>query len=174
MSDELANLVQSIAAVATPLAVLFVGYFINRTAQDRSETLARSTSWHEHWADDFLNSANELDECAGEVFMLFWKAAMQSQNPNVFPNWESQQRELHDQYLPSVLAAFGAHLELLKFIKFAPITGSNLSKAADQLVEELRSWISSNGGQAERFHSLRFEFNKCVRKTHAELLTLDN
>lgn len=120
---------------------------LNRTIQRQNAVTQRQSSWLARWAEDFLKTASTFDESVTSFYMLWYLNHVKSVN-NLTGAVE-EQRSLHLESLQPVMDLQRSLWELSKYASFAPITGSNLEKAANALSDEVSGWLRNKGGDVQ-------------------------
>ena len=169
-SQDSIEILKLVASIATPISIAIVGIIINGTIQPQNAIAQRQSSWLTKWADDFLKTANDLNEAATSFMLVYasseWKVS------NHFPGALQEQELLPNEILPLILALNRACLEMSKFAGFAPVSEKGSVEAAGAILDEANSWMKGQGGNPQVLRQKQLTFNRNARNVHAELLGL--
>lgn len=154
---------------ATPLTVALSSIWLNKTIQTQNTNAQRQSSYLQRQADEFLKVTSVINDEATSVVMAFWWAVhLETQNRferatedvglDISPQWRGLQR---------------AQWDMCRYLPLAPRSGTELSEATDQLLNEVNGWAEKHGGNVETFREKQLAFNARVRTVHAEILALE-
>jgi len=163
--------IRDLASAVTPIAVVVLGIYINRTIQNQNKIAERRSALTKQWADEFSRLVDEVYNTSVRVFILYFQAS----HEDLFVTTEKAKfyEDMNSEVRQIALSLYQQKMYLEKFVDLAPRTGSAFDIALTNLHNEVRSWFAAKGGNADKFRNLRATFNQSARDTHREILQLD-
>lgn len=164
--DIVAHL-KDVASIVTPIMIVLLGLRINSSIQTQNRIAERESGFVKHWADKFSGIAENIDAAATGVFRIYYRAANQGQLGEYRGDVMADVRNL-----AADLEEYRIILE--NFVALSPKTGGDLRRSFGELQNTCADWFRNRGGDVQGLQRAQAGFNQCARKTHRELLQLED
>jgi hypothetical protein len=161
------TIIQAVAALATPLVVLFFGLQINRRLEQSKLTLSKEKEWQTKWADSFFSSASEFNQAVEDSIMLLYEIGQQPQND---PRGVIKEKE-------KLLWAASEKIQrtewsLKTHVQFAEKNRDAVLLNASKVMGQCAQLFKEKKGSLEEIREALFNFNAASKAAHRELLAL--
>jgi len=164
---DILPVIQAVAAIATPLVVLVLGWQINRRLEQSKLSLSKEKEWQTKWAESFFLSASGFNQAVEDSVHLLFEISQQLQDDSrgVIPEkekllWEASERIQRTEW------------SLKTHVQFAPRNRKAVLEAASKVIELCEQLFKEKRGNLEEIRAALFEFNAASRAAHRELLAL--
>jgi cell division protein FtsL len=163
MNQNTIEVFKLISSFLTPLAVIFIGYTINKNVERAKATIVKEKEWQVRWAELFLDQAIEFNKNVSTVVASLY--ALQSIKEN-----SEASTEIIKQLTSSNYKLAYADWDIRNFAQFAKENNEAVIEKQQLLIAKLSKLIKDKKGSLEEIRQIQFEYNLAVRKAHNEIL----
>jgi hypothetical protein len=161
------SIIQTVAALATPLVVLVLGWQINRRLEQSKLSLSKEKEWQTKWAESFFLSASGFNQAVEDYVHLLFEISQQPKGDSrgVAQDkekllWEASERIQRTEW------------SLKTHVQFASRNREAVLAAASKVIELCAQLFKEKKGNLEEIRRALFAFNDASRAAHRELLAL--
>jgi hypothetical protein len=167
----LLQIVQSTAALATPLVVLFVGLLINRRLEQSKAAISKERDWQSRWAESFLSRASNFNDAVEDLVILLFQCGELSRLHDETSQSRLNQKSLAVNEARDRLQK--AEWSLKIHVNFASRHGGDVMKETEQIFSLVANLLNSKQGPLDPIREALIRFNAAVKRAHRELLALE-
>jgi hypothetical protein len=164
------QIIQGIAALATPLVVLVLGLSINRRLEQAKQSLSKEKEWQSQWADRFFARAIEFNDAAEDVILLLWEIGQISQRTG--DDSISKMKGKEELIWAATERLTRAEWSLKIPLQLAPNFGPSVLAAASKVFQLIRQLLKNKQGEMDPIRTALVQFNTVAKNAHRELLAL--
>lgn len=160
------TIVDLIAKVGTPLAILYLGISTTRYVATVKEKVSLTSDFNKQWADDFYKTSSEYLRCLEKCSVYFYFIT-HSQNKN-----DELGRKMQEETNALLMDTYEYNLSIRRFSFLSPMNKDELVQSSQDIQDYLVKISRERVGSLDELISLQNRFNACSRKAHSEMLKI--
>ena len=164
MNTDTIEILKLVSSFLTPLAVIFIGYNINKNIERTKAEILKEKEWQVLWAELFLSQAIEFNKNVS----LIMSALFQLQEVIRIDSGDTVKSIEQIKNSLSIIQHIGWDIQ--NFAQFAKESGREIVIKQEQIIDRLNNLLKEKKGDSEEIRKLQFEYNQAVRKAHNEIL----
>lgn len=157
------DVIKMIVSFLTPVTILIFGILINRKLEKNKIDFIKEKEWQIHWSKRFIDTAYELNT----NISLFICALFDSQKAT-----EKEQLGINETISKYRKAITVNEWEIRNYVQFAEYNRKDVIDTLSEILIGLTEILKKRQGDIEPIRQKQFDFNKAVRKAHAEILNI--
>nr|WP_314682425.1 hypothetical protein [uncultured Prevotella sp.] len=143
-----------------------LSYMVLKKTERVKLNVLKEKEWHVKWADTFFKLTIEFNEnYTIVVSSLYYLQSAEN---------EEEEKKLHNRIYEHCRNLSEIDWQIQHYLQFSNTYKDEVIKAQKNLMDKIYELNKEKEGDLEKIRELQFEYNKLVRKAHAELLEMDN
>lgn len=136
-----------------------------RLEKIKSDVL-KEKEWQIKWSELFFSQAIKLNDHVSKLVCKLYYLQTES--------GAKKKSEINIEIYLSVYAISEVGWNIKNYTQFSPEYGKDVEEIQSRLIEQLHKILSDKKGDLELIRPLQFEYNKAIKKAHAEMLMSKN
>ncbi|MBC3919413.1 hypothetical protein H8L32_18120 [Undibacterium sp. CY18W] len=169
MDSMTKDLVDAIAKLAIPIALIWIGFLITTRIEKQKSELARSSEFKVKWADNFYDKCQEFTFATDRYMSILFFITEQEKECDRITALKS---ELTDERYKLNMSISELILAIDRMSLFAIKTGADVKKSAEKIPTYFEKMMTTGTGTYDELIALQHIFNKNVKAAHAEMLEI--
>lgn len=163
MNQNTIEILKLVSSFLTPIAVIFIGYTINKNIERTKIGILKEKEWQVRWAELFLDQAIEFNKNISSIVAAFFKLQSNIDKPDLA-------KDIIQQLTNGIHNVQYSDWEIRNFAQFAKETNKEVLEKQRLLIDKLNKLLEDKKGDMEEIRQIQFEYNLAVRKAHTEIL----
>lgn len=147
------------------IVTLILSYMFLKTTERVKINILKEKEWHVKWADTFFSLTIKFNENITIVICSFYYLQYAQNN---------EKEELNNRIYKHCRNLSEIGWQIQPYFQFSNTYKDKIIKAQTNLLNKISRLNKGTEVDLEEIRELQFEYNKLVRKAHAELLKMGN
>ncbi|WP_449029548.1 hypothetical protein [Prevotella melaninogenica] len=149
------------------ILAFILSYMVLKKTERVKLNVLKEKEWHVKWADTFFLLTIKFNENITIVICTLYY--LQSAQNN-----EKEEEELYNRIYKHCRNLSEIEWQIQHYLQFSNTYKDKIVKAQTNIMDKISRLNKGKKGNLEEIRELQFEYNKLVRKAHAELLKMEN
>ncbi len=168
------DLIEVLKMCIPTILAFILSYIVLKKTERVKLNVLKEKEWHVKWADTFFSLTIKFNENITIVICTLYYLQSAQNNKKEEELYNKKEEELYNRIYKHCRSLSEIEWQIQHYLQFSNTYKDKIIKAQTNIMDKINRLNKEKKGNLEEIRELQFEYNKLVRKAHAELLKMEN